>query len=130
MLIGSPDRSNPHGVWWPVPPHDTHLPASKESVMIHRPLLLCLSILVIAVGGVEAQFRPVKGVTGEVRGIVKSVDANKNAVTVTVNGALFVKEQTLPIASDARFQPCLGRAKSAADLKAGTFVILFTAERD
>jgi hypothetical protein len=98
--------------------------------MIRRPLLLGLSILVIAVGDLEAQFKPVKGVTGEVRGIVKSVDGSKNTVTVTVNGALFVKEQTLLIASDARFQPCLGSAKTAADLKMGTFVVLFTSERD
>jgi hypothetical protein len=98
--------------------------------MIRRHLLLGLSILVIAAGNLEAQFKPVQGTTGEVRGIVKSVDGTKNTVTVTVNGALFVKEQTLPIASGARFQPCLGRAKAAADLTIGTFVILFTAERD
>jgi hypothetical protein len=91
----------------------------------------CASVLMIlCAGSTNAQFRPVKGVTGEVRGIVKSVDGDKNSVTVTVNGALYVKEQTLPIASNARFQPCLGRAKSAADVKIGTFVILFTAERD
>ena len=98
--------------------------------MIRWLLLLGLSILVIDAGNLEAQFKPVKGVTGEVRGIVKSVDGSKNTVTVTVNGALFVKEQTLRIASDARFQPCLGKAKAAADLTIGTFVILFTAERD
>ena len=50
--------------------------------------------------------------------------------TVTVQGALFLKEQTVAIEKKARYQPCLGRAKSAADLKTGTFIILFTAERD
>jgi hypothetical protein len=102
----------------------------KESPMIRMPFLLALSILAIAAGNLNAQFKPVQGVTGEVRGIVKSVDGDKNTVTVAVDGALFVKEQTVLIDKDARYQPCLGKAKAAADLKIGTFVILFTAERN
>ena len=51
-------------------------------------------------------------------------------MTVAVDGALFLKEQTLLVDKDARYQPCLGKAKAAADLKIGTFVVLFTAERN
>lgn len=98
--------------------------------MIRMLFVLTLSILAIGTGNLDAQFKPVQGATGEVRGIVKSVDGDKNTVTVTVNGALYLKEQTVVIDKNARFQPCLGRAKSVADLKNGTFLILFTAERD
>ena len=100
--------------------------------MIRRPFVLGLSTLVVVAvtSNLCAQFRPLQGATGEVRGIIKSVDGTKNTVTVTVDGASFLKEQTLFIAKDARYQPCLGRAKAATDLKIGTFVILFTAERD
>src|SRR5262245_31382555 len=90
---------------------------SKEYPMIRMPFLLALCILAIGAGNIDAQFKPVQGATGEVRGIVKSVDGEKNTVTVTVNGALFLKEQTLVIDKGARYQPCLGRAKAAADLK-------------
>ena len=97
-----------------MPLHASHMTGFKESTMIRMPFLLALSILAIAAGNLNAQFKPVQGVTGEVRGIVKSVDGDKNTVTVAVDGALFVKEQTLLIDKDARYQPCLGKAKAAA----------------
>src|SRR5215471_6512451 len=93
-----------------------------ECVML-RLLTSCVCVLVICAGNANAQLKPVKGVTGEVHGIVKTTDAEKSTVTVTVGE----KEQTLPIARDARFQPCLSPAKAAGDLKVGTFVVLFTA---
>jgi hypothetical protein len=98
---------------------------TKESVMI-RMLVGCLFAILLFTGNARAQLPPVKGVTGEVHGIVKSMDAEKSTVTVKVGD----KEQTLTIAKDARFQPCLNPAKSAGDLKPGTFLVLFTAERD
>ena len=91
-----------------------------------RLLTSCVCVLVICAGSANAQLKPVKGVTGEVHGIVKSTNAKESTVTVTVGE----KEQTLTIAKDARFQPCLSPAKAAGDLKAGTFVVLFTAERE
>jgi hypothetical protein len=89
-------------------------------------LTSCVCVLVICAGSANAQLKPVKGVTGEVHGIIKSTDAKNSTVTVTVGD----KEQTLPIAKDARFQPCLAPAKAAGQLKVGTFIVLFTAERD
>jgi hypothetical protein len=86
----------------------------------------CVCVLVICAGTAKAQLPPVKGVTGEVHGIIKSTDAKNSTVTVTVGE----KEQTLTITKDARFQPCLAPAKTAGDLKVGTFIVLFTAERD
>lgn len=91
-----------------------------------RMLVGCLCAVVIFAGNARAQLPPVKGVTGDVHGVVKSTDAEKSTVTVKVGD----KEQTLTIAKDARFQPCLSPAKSAGQLKPGTFVVLFTAERD
>ena len=91
-----------------------------------RLLTSCVCVLVICAGSANAQLKPVKGVTGEVHGIIKSTNAEKSTVTVTVGE----KEQTLTIAKDARFQPCLAPAKAAGDLKVGTFIVLFTAERD
>src|SRR5262249_21984495 len=91
-----------------------------------RMLTSCVCVLVISAGTAKAQLPPVKGVTGEVHGIIKSTDAEKSTVTVTVGE----KEQTLTITKDARFQPCLAPAKKAGDLKVGTFIVLFTAERD
>jgi hypothetical protein len=83
-------------------------------------------VLVICASNANAQLPPVKGVTGEVHGIIKSTNGEKSTVTVTVDG----KEQTLTIAKDARFQPCLAPAKSAGQLKVGTYIVLFTAQRD
>lgn len=91
-----------------------------------RMLATCVCVLVLGAGNANAQLKPLKEVTGEVHGIVKSSDAEKNTVTVKVGE----KEQTLTIAKDARFQPCLSPAKTVSALKAGTFVVLFTAERD
>ena len=91
-----------------------------------RMLAGCLCALLVFTTNAQAQLPPVKGVTGEVHGIIKSTDAEKSTVTVKVGD----KEQTLTITKDARFQPCLSPAKSAGALKPGTFVVLFTAERD
>lgn len=91
-----------------------------------RMLSVCVCTLVIFAGNARAQLPPLKGVSGEVHGIVKSTDAKKSTVTVKVGD----KEQTLIIAKDARFQPCLSPAKAPADLKVGTFVILYTEKRD
>ena len=91
-----------------------------------RMLTICVCVLAICAGTARAQLPPVKGVTGEVHGIIKSTDGKNSTVTVTVGE----KEQTLTIAKDARFQPCLSPAKAAGDLKVGTFIVLFTAERD
>jgi hypothetical protein len=91
-----------------------------------RLLTSCVCVLAICAGNANAQLKPVKGVTGEVHGIIKSTDAEKSTVTVTVGD----KEQTLTITKDARFQPCLAPAKTAGALKVGTFIVLFTAERD
>lgn len=85
-----------------------------------------LCALLVFAATAQAQLKPLKEVTGEVHGIVTSTNAEKGMVTVKVGD----KEQTLTIAKDARFQPCLSPAKKPADLKVGTFVVLFTAERD
>ena len=91
-----------------------------------RTLTGCVCVLVICAVNANAQLKPLKEVTGEVHGIVKSTNAKESTVTVTVGE----KEQTLTIAKDARFQPCLSPAKKAGELKVGTFIVLFTAERD
>jgi len=91
-----------------------------------RMLVGFLCACLVFTASAQAQLKPLKGVTGEVHGIVKSTDAEKSTVTVTVGE----KEQTLTIAKDARFQPCLAPAKAPAQLKIGTFVVLFTAEKE
>src|SRR5262245_658486 len=96
-----------------------------ECVML-RILIGCVCAVLLFTSNALAQLKPIKGVTGEVHGIIKSTDAKKSTVTVKVGE----KEQTLTIAKDARFQPCLSPAKTAGELKAGTFIVLFTADRD
>src|SRR5262245_10469994 len=104
-------------------PHSTRRPSEIDTM---RMLTTCVCVLVICAGNASAQLKPSREATDEVNGIVKSADLEKGTITVKEGE----KERTLPVAKNARFQPCLNPAKNVGDLKVGTFVVLFTAERE
>jgi hypothetical protein len=83
-----------------------------------RKLLCSMVALLFMTGGLLA---------AEVKGKVKSVDADKGTITVTVGD----KDQTFTVAKDAKVSVGqIKNVKDIKDLKAGTNVTLTTQKKD